>query len=89
MTIQIPQVRGDLSFYPSVLERGLRSERALTLAMAEMYIQGVSTRKETYVLEKLCGLEVTSSQVSRATKLLDEELEKWRQRPIKRYILPS
>ena len=40
--------------------------------MAEMYIQGVSTRKVTEVLKQLCGLDVTSTQVSRATELLDE-----------------
>jgi transposase-like protein len=44
-TVDVPQVRGELDFYPSALERGLRSERALTLAIAEMYIQGVSTRQ--------------------------------------------
>jgi transposase-like protein len=78
----VPQVRGDVTFYPSALEKGLRSERALKLAIAEMYIQGVSTRKVTAVLEALCGLEVTSSQVSRATAELDQELEKWRHRPL-------
>ena len=78
----VPQVRGEVSFYPSALEKGLRSERALKLAIAEMYVQGVSTRKVTAVLEELCGLEVTSSQVSRATAELDQELEKWRTRPL-------
>lgn len=78
----VPQVRGDVTFYPSALEKGLRSERALKLAIAEMYVQGVSTRKVTAVLEQLCGLEVTSSQVSRATAELDQELEKWRTRPL-------
>ena len=78
----IPQVRGGLQFYPSALEKGLRSERALKLAIAEMYIQGVSTRKVTDVLEKLCGLDVTSTQVSRATAELDKDLERWRTRPL-------
>jgi len=36
--LRVPQVRGDVSFYPSALERGLRSERALKLAVAEMYV---------------------------------------------------
>jgi transposase-like protein len=81
MTVQIPQTRG-MEFYPSALERGARSERALKLAGAEMYVQGVSTRKVTEVMEQLCGLEVSSTQVSRATKLLDEELTAWRQRPL-------
>ncbi|RMG63102.1 MAG: IS256 family transposase [Bacteroidetes bacterium] len=84
LELKIPQVRGGVEFYPSALERGLRSERALKLAMAEMYIQGVSTRKVNAILKELCGLEVTSSQVSRATALLDEELEKWRHRPLGR-----
>lgn len=78
----VPQVRGEVTFYPSALEKGLRSERALKLAIAEMYVQGVSTRKVTAVLEQLCGLQVTSSQVSRATAELDQELEKWRTRPL-------
>jgi len=78
--LSIPQVRGDVDFYPSALERGIRSERALKLAVAEMYVQGVSTRKVTDVLEKLCGLEISSSQVSNASALLDEELSTWRNR---------
>lgn len=78
--LSIPQVRGDVDYYPSALERGIRSERALKLAVAEMYVQGVSTRKVTGVLEKLCGLEISSSQVSNASALLDEELSTWRNR---------
>jgi len=80
LQLKIPQVRGDVQFHPSALDKGLRSEKALKLAMAEMYIQGVSTRKVTSVLEKLCGLEISSTQVSNASKLLDKELEKWRNR---------
>lgn len=71
-----------VEFYPSALERGVRSERALTLALAEMYVQGVSTRKVTHIVEKLCGLEVTSTQVSRAAALLDEQFEQWRKRAL-------
>lgn len=82
LTVDIPQVRGDVEFYPSALEKGIRSERALKLAIAEMYLKGVSTRKVTKVLEKMCGLEITSSQVSRASKELDDELAKWRNRPL-------
>lgn len=77
----VPQVReGD--FYPDALEKGLRSERALTLALAEMYVQGVSTRRVAAITEQLCGTAVTSSQVSRAAGLLDEVLEAWRNRPL-------
>ena len=81
MTVQVPQTRG-VDFYPSALEKGVRSERALKLAVAEMYVQGVSTRKVTEVMQQLCGFDVSSAQVSRATQLLDEELTAWRQRPI-------
>ena len=81
---EIPQVRHG-NFYPSALEKGLRSERALTLALAEMYVQGVSTRKVKAITEKLCGLEVSSTQVSNAAAKLDEELEKWRTRPLGEY----
>jgi putative transposase len=81
LTLEVPQTRG-VDFYPSALEKGIRSERALKLAVAEMYIQGVSTRKVAAITEALCGLEVTSGEVSRAAQSLDSELEKWRGRPI-------
>ena len=81
LELKVPQTR-DGNFYPSALERGERSERALKLAVAEMYVQGVSTRKVAKITSELCGLEVTSTQVSRAAKLLDEELETWRNRSI-------
>jgi putative transposase len=81
ISFAVPQVR-DSSFYPQALEKGLRSERALTLALAEMYVQGVSTRKVAAITEQLCGVELTSSQVSRASAELDEVLERWRNRPL-------
>jgi transposase-like protein len=81
LTVAAPQTRG-VAFYPSALEKGVRSQRALKLAIAEMYVQGVSPRKVTEVMEQLCGLEVSSTQVRRATKALDEELSAWRQRPL-------
>jgi transposase-like protein len=85
--LRIPQTRGyrdanGRPFFPKALDRGVRSERALILAMAEMYVQGVSTRKVTAIVEELCGLEVTSTQVSRAAAELDEQLDAWRNRPI-------
>ena len=79
LALAVPQTRG-MPFYPSSLERGQRSERALKLAIAEMYLQGVSTRKVAAVMEELCGLDVTSMQVSRAVQALDEELTQWRNR---------
>jgi putative transposase len=83
LTLDVPQVRGDVDFYPSALERGQRSERALTLAIAEMYVQGVSTRRVSAILSELAGtLEISSTQVSRAAAQLDQQLELWRQRPL-------
>jgi putative transposase len=79
--LQVPQTR-DVEFYPKSLERGVRSERAMKLAIAEMYVQGVSTRKVTKITQELCGLDISSSQVSRAAQLLDEELRSWRSRPL-------
>jgi putative transposase len=81
ITFDVPQVR-EGGFFPQALEKGLRSERALTMALAEMYVQGVSTRKVTTIVEKLCGSSVSSSQVSRAAQLLDKTLEAWRKRPL-------
>ena len=84
VTFDVPQVR-DSSFYPQALEKGLRSERALKLALAEMYVQGVSTRRVAAITEKLIGTEVTSVQVSRAVAELDSQLQAWRERPLGRY----
>lgn len=81
LELAVPQVRG-AAFYPSVLERGARSEKALLLALAEMYVQGVSTAKVTKITEELCGCEISSSDVSRATALLDKEFDAWRKRPL-------
>jgi transposase-like protein len=87
LELRVPQTRSyhdanGRPFYPKALDRGVRSERAMILALAEMYVQGVSTRKVTAIVEELCGLEVTSTQVSRAAAELDEKLDAWRNRPI-------
>ena len=79
--LSIPQTR-ESGFYPKSLEAGTRSEKALRLALAEMYVQGVSTRKVTRILEKLCGLEVSSSQVSKAALCLDESVQAFRERKL-------
>lgn len=82
--IKIPQTRG-FDFYPSSIEKGIRSERALKLAIAEMYVKGVSVRKVSKIVEKLCGFEVSSSQVSEAAKELDGEIKIWRYRSLGEY----
>jgi transposase-like protein len=83
LTFDVPQVRGG-GFYPSALEKGTRTEQALNIALAEMYVQGVSTRKVTDILVKLLGPEVSisSTQVSRAAEQLDTGLAAWRERPL-------
>ena len=88
VALPVPQVRDVVDggrFYPRSLERGQRSERALRLAVAEMYVQGVTTRRVMEITKVLCkGMEISSASVSRAAKLLDEELESWRNRPLGR-----
>lgn len=85
LDLRVPKVRsGD--FYPKALERGMRSERALTLALAEAYVKGISTRKMAALTEQLCGFEVSSAEVSRAAAGLDDVLGKWRERPLGRYV---
>lgn len=83
--LKVPQVRGDLEFYPGAIEKGCRSERALKLAIAQMYVWGVSTRKVSKITEELCGVSVSQAQVSDAAKLLDDEISKWREKPLGRY----
>ena len=81
ITFSIPQVR-ESGFYPSALEKGMRSERALVMSLAEMYVHGVSTRKVKEITEQLCGVEISAAQVSRATAQLDQVLQEWRERPL-------
>lgn len=83
LSLEVPQTRD--GFYPSSLEKGMRSERALKCALSQMYIEGVSTRKVAAITEQLCGFSVTSDQVSRATKELDEMLNAWRNKPLGQY----
>jgi len=81
LDLRVPQVRHG-EFYPSAIERGTRSERALKLAVAEMYVQGLSTRKVKAITEQLCGFAVTSMEVSRAPADLDAVFQQWRERPL-------
>jgi transposase-like protein len=79
--LQVPQVR-EGNFYPSCFEKGTRSERALALTIAEMYVKGVSTRRVKKITQELCGLDISSTQVSRISKVLDEKLTLFRERPL-------
>ena len=87
VVVDVPKTRGipgqpHEPFFPQALVRGTRACRAVTAALAQMYVQGVSTRDVSAVMAEL-GLEkVTSTQVSRAAAELDDGLEKWRSRPL-------
>lgn len=83
LNLALPQVRDSQDpFRTSLLEKGSRSDKALKSAIATMYIEGVSTRRVTKIMEQMCGFEVSSGQVSNLNKQLDEEFEKWRTRPL-------
>lgn len=77
--LRVPKDR-EGRFQPTLFERYQRSEKALVLALVEMYIQGVSTRKVQKIVQELCGLLISASQVSALVKKLDGELEAWRKR---------
>ena len=62
------------------LER--RTQDAALADLLLKYVQGASTRKVAQITQELRGVEVTSAQVSRASQLLNEELEIWRTRPL-------
>ena len=82
LELAVPPVRGELQFYPSALDKGLRSEQALKLALAEMYVQGVSTRRVAQIVEQLCGHAVSSTHVSDCAAKLDVHLDAWRNAPL-------
>jgi hypothetical protein len=81
LTVDVPKTAGTPEpFYPASLERGRRSSRAVLLAVAEMYVKGVSTRDVEAVMAEFGIQSLSSTQVSRAAKLLDGELDAWRNR---------
>ncbi len=75
LELRVPQDRQG-RFRTEIFERYQRSEKALVGAMAEMYVQGVSTRKVKAVTEELCGHEFSASTISRINQTPDEELGK-------------
>ncbi len=79
--LRIPQDRSG-QFSPSLFERYERSEKAFMFALTEMYLQGISTRKVTKVVEELCGTSVSASEISLLVKKLDTDLAAWRNRPL-------
>lgn len=76
------------TFSTALFARYQRNEKALVLALMEMYVEGVSTRKVTEVTEALCGTSFSKSLISRLAGDLDSELERWRNRPLEAEAYP-
>jgi len=70
------------NFKTELFNRYQRSEKALVLTLTEMYINGVSTRKVKNIVENLCGIEISKSQISQLSKGIDAQIKKWRERPL-------
>jgi transposase-like protein len=83
LTLRVPQAR-DGSFSTDLFRRYQRSEQALVLAMMEMVLQGVSTRKVTKITEELCGTGFSKSTVSRLCEELDVRVRAWNERSLKK-----
>ena len=73
LELRVPQDRQG-RFSTQLFERYQRSEKALVSALAEMYVQGVSTRKVKAITEELCGHSFSASSISDINKTLDEQL---------------
>jgi putative transposase len=81
LELRVPQDR-DGRFSTELFERYQRSERALVATLAEMYVQGVSTRKVKAITEELCGHSFSASSISAINKRLDEGLAAFAKRPL-------
>jgi len=81
MVLRVPQDRSG-HFSTQVFEQYQRSEKALVAALAQMYVQGVSTRKVAAITEELCGHEFSASSISAITARLDEQLEQFSRRKL-------
>ena len=87
LTLRVPRTR-DGKFSTELFKRYQRNEKALLTTMLEMYVQGVSTRKVSKVIENLCGKTYSKSFVSSLTKQLDEEVEAWRNSDLSKVKYP-
>lgn len=81
LTLQVPRFRNG-RFSTELFSRYQRSEQALVLAMMEMVLNGVSTRKISNITEELCGTEFSKSTVSELCKQLDPLVEEWNNRKL-------
>jgi putative transposase len=85
MVLRVPQDRSG-QFSTQVFEQYQRSEKALVGALAQMYVQGVSTRKVAAITEELCGHEFSASSISAITARLDQQLEQFSRRPLEQEL---
>ena len=81
ITLQVPRHRNQ-PFKTLLFDNYSRSEAALLASMAEMVVNGVSTRKVSNVIETLCGTSVSKSAVSEVCKTLDDEVKQFRNKPL-------
>src|SRR5690348_11028824 len=81
LELRVPQDRAG-RFSTELFERYQRSERALVAALAEMYVQGVSTRKVKAITEELCGHSFSASSISAMNQRLDASLAQFAGRPL-------
>jgi putative transposase len=87
LNLLVPQDR-EGTFSTRLFSRYQRNEKALVLALMEMYVEGISTRKVKDVTEKLCGTSFSKSLVSSLATRLDSELQAWRSRPLEAEAYP-
>ena len=88
LELRVPQTRNCKPYHPSMFAHWQRSERALLVACAEMYFQGVSTRRVQRVLDQMCGCDVSAMTVSRVAGELDEKLAEFRERRLNQHEYP-
>src|SRR5918995_2299781 len=87
LNLLVPQDR-EGTFSTRLFSRYQRNEKALVLALMEMYVEGLSTRKVKEVTEELCGTSFSKSLVSQLASSLDSELEAWRNRRLEAQAYP-
>lgn len=87
LEFEVPQVR-EGGFRTEIFDKWQRSDRALVVAVQEMYVQGVSTRKVSAVLEQMGGAQMSAASVSRCAAELDEQVQKFRTRLLNDKVWP-
>jgi len=87
LTLEVPRDR-EGTFQTALFERYQRSEKALVLALMQMVVQGVSTRRVKKITTELCGREFSRQTVSRLSEGLDEQVTAWAERSLEKHEYP-